>query len=235
MQGKLIVIEGTDGSGKATQFELAIKYLRDQGKEAEVFDFPQYGKKSAGPVEEYLSGKYGGLHDVPAKTASLLYAVDRFDASFKIRAALKAGKIVLANRYVLSNAAHQGAKLADPSERQKFLRWLYELEYGILKLPRPDLIIFLHVPAEIGYQLVLKKAKRPHLQGKAQDIHEADLDYLKAVEAVYRELAASDSAVKTIECAPEGVLLGIEDIHNRVLKTINPVRKGLDFNQATIP
>ena len=221
MKGKFIVIEGTDGSGKATHLQLAVDKLRAEGKDVEVLDFPQYGTKSAGPVEEYLNGKYGGVNEVSPYAASLLYAVDRFDASFRMRQALNAGKVVISNRYVLSNAAHQGTKIKNPAERKKFLEWLDDIEYGAMKIPRPDIIIFLHVPAEIGYELVLKKTARAHLNGKKQDIHEADLAYLKSVETTYQELAASDPKINTIECAPRGTLLSIEEINPLVMNIIN--------------
>lgn len=220
MNGKFIVIEGTDGSGKGTQFKLLIQQLRDQEKQVETMDFPQYGQKSAGPVEEYLNGKYGSLDKVTPQTASLFYAIDRFDASFKIRQALEQGKIVLSNRYVLSNAAHQGAKIKNAEERKEFFKWINALEYGILKLPKPDLNIFLHVPADIGYELVLQKASRAHLQGKKRDIHETNLEYLKTVEQTYLELAQQDPSIKTIECAPDGQLLNIEQIKTQIYDLI---------------
>ncbi|OGL66207.1 dTMP kinase [Candidatus Uhrbacteria bacterium RIFCSPLOWO2_01_FULL_47_24] len=221
MKGTFIVIEGTDGSGKTTHLELAVKKLTADSRAVEVVDFPQYGKKSAGPVEEYLNGKYGSAQEVSPYVASLFYAVDRFDASFKINKALTDGKIVLANRYVPSNIAHQGAKITDIAERQKFMHWVEEIEYGIMKLPRPDRVIFLHVPAHISFELVEKKNERAYLQeGKKRDIHESDLLYQKAVEQSYLELAAHDTTVKTIECAPEGKLLYIEEIHPLVMKQI---------------
>ena len=216
-----IVIEGNDGSGKGTQFNLIADYLRNKGKEIELVDFPQYGKKSAGPVEEYLNGKYGTLDQVDSKTASLFYAVDRFDASFKIRNAIEKNKIVLANRYVLSNAAHQGAKIKDKNERKEFFDWIQNLEYGILKLPKPNLIIFLRVPAAISYELVLKKSERKHLEGKKQDIHEADIEYLKKVEQTYLELAQQDKDIRTIECVVNGNLLSVEQIQKQIIDIIN--------------
>lgn len=221
MKGTFIVIEGNDGSGKGTQFELLAQYLRDQGKEVVTMDFPQYGAKSAGPVEEYLNGKYGSLNDVSPKTASLFYAVDRFDASFKIRTALEQGKIVLSNRYVLANSAYQGAKIKNIQERQEFFNWINELEYDTLKLPQPDLIIFLYVPAEIAYELVLKKKARAYLNGKKQDIHETDKEYLKTVEQTYLELARQNPKIITLECAPHGQLLNIEEIKKQIIKLIN--------------
>lgn len=218
---KLIVIEGTDGAGKATHLNLAVEKLKAAGHKIEVVDFPQYGTKSAGPAEEYLNGKYGGVNEVSPYAASLLYAVDRFDASFRMRKALADGKMVISNRYVLSSAAHQGTKIKDPAERKKFLEWLDGIEYGIMNLPRPDIIIFLHVPAKIGYELVLKKSERAHLNGKKQDIHEIDLAYLKSVESTYKELASQDPTIKTVECAPSGTLLSIEEIHPLVMNIIN--------------
>lgn len=222
--GKFIVIEGTDGAGKTTHLELIVAKLKAEGNAVEVMDFPQYGQKSAGPVEEYLNGKYGEANAVSPYAASLLYAVDRFDASYKIKAALAAGKIVLSNRYVSSNFAYQGAKIADPGQRQKLLYWIEELEYGTLSLPRPDLIVFLHVPAEISFELVAKKAKRAYLEGgKKRDIHESDIAYQKLVEQAYLELAAHDKSVQTIECAPERELLPIEKIHSQVMSIIRSV------------
>lgn len=219
-----IVIEGTDGAGKATHLKLAVEKLKAAGRKIEVVDFPQYGKKSAGPVEEYLNGKYGSAAEVSPYAASLLYAADRFDASFQMRTALDAGTLVLSNRFVSSNFAYQGAKIQEKSERQKFLFWLEELEYGTLKLPRPDLVIFLHVPAEISFELVAKKAQRDYLQdGKKRDIHETDLAYQKSVEQAYLELAAHDATVRTIECAPNGKLLSIAEIHPLVMNIINQI------------
>lgn len=220
--GYFIVIEGTDGAGKTTHLQLIAKQLREEGKIVEVMDFPQYGKKSAGPVEEYLNGTYGDAYAVSPYAASLLYAVDRFDASYKIKAALDSDKIVLSNRFVSSNFAYQGAKIADPSERQKFLYWIEELEYGTLDLPRPDLIVFLHVPAEISFELIAKKSERAYLEGgKKRDIHESDIAYQKLVEKAYLELAAHDKSVSTIECAPQGTLLTIEEIHPLVSDLIH--------------
>ncbi|MBI2552242.1 dTMP kinase [Candidatus Uhrbacteria bacterium] len=215
-----IVIEGSDGSGKATQLELIAKHPQLRGQTITTMDFPQYGQKSAGLAEEYLNGKYGGVREVSPYIASLFFAVDRFDASFKIRAAVSAGKIVISNRYTLSSAAHQGAKIKNSDERQKFFHWLNELEYDTLKLPRPDLTIFLHVPAEIGYELILKKQRRDYLGGKARDIHEADLEYLKTVEQAYLTLSENDPAIQRIECAPGGILLPIEQINDLILQEI---------------
>ena len=127
--GKFIVIDGTDGSGKATQTELLAEKLRYAGFDVALADFPQYGKKSAGPVEEYLNGKYGPAHEVGPYRGSIFYALDRYDASFEIKEWLKQGKIVISNRYVTANMGHQGGKIKDLEEKRRFYEWLYELEY----------------------------------------------------------------------------------------------------------
>src|SRR3989344_2493977 len=131
-KGKLIVIDGTDGSGKKTQTQLLLERLQNAGYPALSVSFPQYGKKSAGLVEEYLGGRYGQPDEISPYAASLFYALDRFDLSAEIRAALDAGKIVITDRYVTANAGHQGGKLKNLSERKKFLAWLYDTEYRVL-------------------------------------------------------------------------------------------------------
>jgi len=143
--GKFIVIDGTDGSGKTTQLNLLKAKLEQDGYAVEVADFPQYNNKSAGLVEEYLSGKYGQADEVSPYQASIFYAVDRFDASTKIRQWLTAGKIVLANRYTSANLGHQGCKIDNPLERRIFFSWLFDLEYKIFQIAKPDLSIILHV------------------------------------------------------------------------------------------
>jgi dTMP kinase len=122
--GKLIVLDGTDGSGKATQLELLKKRLEEEGFEVVTADFPQYNKKSAGLVEEYLSGKYGEAEAVTPYQASIFYAVDRFDARAQLRQWLAEGKIILANRYVSANMGHQGGKIKNALERKAFFNWL---------------------------------------------------------------------------------------------------------------
>ncbi|MBI4778894.1 deoxynucleoside kinase, partial [Candidatus Falkowbacteria bacterium] len=146
-QGKFIVIDGTDGSGKATQTQLLAQRLERVGLNVAIADFPQYNTKSAGPVEEYLSGKYGSPEEVGPYQASIFYACDRYDASFKIKTWLAEGKIVISNRYVTANMGHQGGKISNLLEKKHFFDWLYQLEYEIFNIPRPDLNIILHVDA----------------------------------------------------------------------------------------
>lgn len=214
-KGKFIVIDGTDGSGKATQTELLVNELKLSGYEVEMTDFPQYGTKSAGLIEEYLNGKYG---QVGPEAASIFYAIDRFDASFKIREWLRQGKVVISNRYVTANAGHQGGKIADDIDRLKFFKWLDNLEYNIFAIPKPDLNIILHMPAETAQKLVDKKSAkaREYAGGKKRDLHEADLKHLQNAEKVYLEISKLFPNTKLVECVENGQLLTPEQVHNKV-------------------
>jgi dTMP kinase len=218
-RGKLIVIDGGDGSGKATQLKLLAEKLTSLGYQIEIVDFPQYGQKSAGLVEEYLNGRYGTADEVGPYGASIFYAVDRYDASFKIRNWLKEGKIVLSNRYVASNMAHQGGKISNDIERQIYFKWLHDLEYNIFCIPRPDINIILHVSAAMGQKLVDKKGHRDYVGGEKRDIHESDINHLKHAEDVYTEIAQTFDDFVMIECMKEQQIMSPEDIHALVLQT----------------
>lgn len=216
--GKFIVIDGTDGSGKATQVELLVTTLKDQGFDAVKVDFPQYGKKSAGGLEEYLSGKYGDLNP---QAASILYAIDRFDASFEIRELLNSGKIVIADRYVTANAGHQGGKIIDEAERIKFFKWLDNLEYGTFGIPKPDLNIILHVPAETSQKLIAERSKID--ANRKTDIHETDINHLKNAELVYLQIAKLFPNTKLVECMEGENLMTIQQIHNKVWELVRRI------------
>ncbi len=142
-KNKFIVLDGTDGSGKETQTEILIKRLKEEGFKVEKADFPQYNTKSAGLIENYLNGKYGAAEKVGPLIPSIFYAADRYDASFEIKKWLEEGKIVISNRYVSSNMAHQGGKIKSKEKRQKFFDCLYKLEYELFKIPKPDLSLIL--------------------------------------------------------------------------------------------
>ena len=209
--GKLIVIDGTDGSGKTTQLNLLKSRLENEGYSVMVADFPQYNQKSAGLVEEYLSGKYGQAGEVTPYQASIFYAVDRYDASEKIRDWLESGKIVLANRYTSANMGHQGGKIDNPLERKAFFNWLYDLEYKIFDIPRPDLSLILHVEAEISQKLAKERA-RTDWSGSKADIHENNLEHLKSAEKVYLEIAESYPEFQLINCTKNGEILSRDEI-----------------------
>jgi len=218
--GKFIIIDGTDGSGKTTQLQLLATRLTNEGHEIELADFPQYNTKSAGLVEEYLSGKYGGVDDVNPYASSLLYAVDRFDASFQIRKWLSEGKMVISNRYISSNFAHQGSKIDNPLERKMFFNWLSEIEYKIFNIPKPDLYLILHVEAEISQKLAQSR-KREDWHGKTQDIHEENINHLKKAEKIYLEIANDLEDFCLIKCTKNGEIMSREDIHYLIWLYVN--------------
>lgn len=226
MQGKLIVIDGADGSGKGTQTKLLIERLNKEGFDTIMLDFPRYGSPSAYFVEQYLNGKYGEANEVSPKLASMFYALDRFDAKPLIQKAINEGKIIISNRYVSSNAGHQGGKISDETKRQNFLDWLYDLEYDINGLPKPDLNIYLNVPWQIGQTLVDKKGHRDYIGGNTRDIHEKDADHLKNTQNSYEYLIKKENGWIKIDCIKNNSLLDIETIHEIIYsKVIEGIKK----------
>ena len=224
-RGYFIVIDGTDGSGKATQAAILAERLRRAGFEVETADFPQYGKKSAGLVEEYLNGRYGTAEEIGPYRGSIFYAVDRFDASAQIRKWLSEGKVVISNRYVTANMAHQGGKIAEEREREAYFDWLYNLEYEIFDIPRPDLNIILHVDAAVAQALVDKKDAREYVGGAKRDIHEADLAHLRNAEKVYLEIAGKFPGIRLIECTRDGDIMPREEIAESLWQEVSKLIK----------
>ncbi len=213
MPGKLIVIDGTDGSGKGTQTDLLISKLRSEGFDVEKADFPRYGNKSATLVEEYLNGNFGSADEVGPHRASIFYACDRYAASLEMKKWLDEGKIVVSNRYTSANMGHQTGKIKDLTERDEFLDWIQNLEFNIFQIPRPDINILLYMPPEIGQKLVDQKGARDYVGGDKRDIHEADLDHLKNAADAFAYVANKYDWIN-INCAPDGNLLSIETIHD---------------------
>lgn len=220
-KGKFIVFEGTDGSGKATQLKLLVKYFKNGGKKVEETDFPQYYTSFFGKlVGRFLKGEFGGIGEVSPYLACLPYAGDRFEVSKKIKKWLSEGKIVVSNRYIGSNMAHQTIKLPK-SQQPKFLRFLEEMEYEIFGIPREDIVIFLYVPPEIGQRLVDEKGKRGYVGGQKRDIHEADISHLKKASKMYLRLVKRYSYWTKVDCCDrQGNLMKPEQIHQKVLKVL---------------
>ena len=216
------MIEGTDGSGKGTQTDLLVERLKAEGHAVQSISFPRYGERSAAMVEDYLHGKYGTAAEVGPYRASIFYAADRYAASTEMKTWLDEGKVVIANRYVGSNMGHQGGKIADPEERSRYFTWVRDLEYTIFGIPKPDVNLILHVPAEVASALIDQKEDRAYLQGKKRDIHEADLAHLKAAEVSYLDMAARFPEFTLVECAPNGELLSRELIHDLIWQQVAP-------------
>jgi dTMP kinase len=216
-QGKFIVIEGTDGSGKGTHTKALVDWLTGQDRDVVTFDFPQYGQPSAYFVEQYLNGQYGELADIGPYRGSLFYALDRYDAGFKIREALGRGAIVVSNRYVGSNMGHQGGKIDDSAERQQYFRWLDHMEFTLLGIPRPDLNVVLLMPSEKAQEFVDLKAGREYAHGKKRDLHEADLHHLKRAEQTYRELCTQfPESFTPIECFNGHAIRSLDEIQSEI-------------------
>lgn len=216
----LIVIDGADGAGKQTQSALLAERFKKEGWKVEQIQFPQYNVKSSGLVEEYLSGKYGTADEVGPYRASIFFACDRYDGSFKIKKWLKDGKIVISDRYVTANMGHQGAKINDQTERKKYFDWLYNLEYNIFELPKPDLNIILHVPAQIAFHLIQER-QRDVCDKKTKDIHEEDYNHIKKAVNTYLQMAEIFSNLTLIECVKEGNLMPREEISELIWEKVN--------------
>lgn len=217
MSGKLIVFEGTDGSGKATQSELLCRRLETEGRAFRKITFPRYGKPSAAMVEEYLHGNLGKHPgDVNAYAASLFYAMDRY-ASWKQDwgTFYEDGGLIVADRYTTSNAVHQASKLPE-EERKAYLDWLFDLEYRLLGLPAPDLVVYLDMPTELTEKMM---RKREAASGTQADIHEQDEDYLRRCRENANEVARL-CGWTVIRCGRDGAPRTIEDIQGEVWEQV---------------
>ena len=216
MRGKLIVIEGTDCSGKETQSNLLLEKLTKNNIDVDKKSFPMYetptGKIVGGPYlgKEYICDGWfkEGAINVEPKVAALYYAADRRYNLPKIKELLDSGVNLILDRYVYSNMAHQGGKIYDTNERMNMYAWLDILEFKLLELPKPDIAIFLHMPYEQA--MILKKDRI-----ESADQHEQSEEHLKHAEKAYIELAQTYKW-KTIECVNEGNIKSKEDISNEV-------------------
>lgn len=214
MKGKLIVFEGTDGSGKSTQFKLLCDRLQAQGTTFRRLVFPQYSEPSSALLRMYLGGEFGSHpSDVNAYAASTFYAVDRYAAWKKVWGEdYQSGGLILSDRYTTSNAIHQGGKL-DEAAQPAFFDWLFDFEYEKLGLPAPDAVIYLDMPTEQSLRLLRSREAATNTKG---DIHEVDADYL----ALCRQTAlraAQHYGWQRIPCtAADGCLRSIADIHEEI-------------------
>ena len=220
-KGKLVVIDGTDGSGKGTQTELLLKYLDSKSIRNKYIDFPRYYTSFHGQmVGRYLAGEFGSLESSSPYLTSLFYAMDRLTARDEIVDWLEEGNTVIANRYTTSSMAFQTARV-DKEKREEFIKWLYDMEYKEHKLPKEDLVLFLYVPVEISQKLIDQKASRDYVAGKKKDINEANVAYQKEVLSLYLELAKKNKHWEVIKCVDsKGKLLSIEKVHDKVIEAL---------------
>jgi len=228
-KGKFIVFEGLDGSGKATQVRLLTGHLEEEGKRVRKIDFPRHGENPAFFVDAYLTGKYGTAESVGPHRGSIFYTLDRYDASFDIKKWLEDGEIIIADRYVASNIGHQGGKIKDKEERKKYFNWLYDLEYNLFEIPKPDITFILKTSPELSLKMAnnitdkdKKERRRSYLGNDTkQDLHERDGAHLSATLESYLQVAEEfPGEFKIVECIENGELLPSKEIHSKIWKII---------------
>jgi len=225
-KGKLIVIDGTDGSGKATQVELLRARLVKEGKKVKTVDFPEYYKNFFGGfIGHCLAEQYYNWVKVHPKIASVIYAADRWESGDQINKWIASGNIVLANRYVSSNQIHQGGKITDAKKRKEFLRWLDDMEYRVFGIPRPDVVFYLEVPIKVTQKLMIErdqKHARQYLKKKG-DVHENDPVFLENSRKSALKLIKELNNFIKISCVRGMNMRTREDIHEDVYTEVKKI------------
>ena len=218
----LVNIEGIDGSGKGTQAARLQARLLAQGCRTQLVSFPRYRETRFGKkVADFLNGRFGQLHEVNPFLASLLYAGDRFESKNWLAAVIDQHDVVIFDRYVPSNMAHQASKL-DGAERAELIAWIEELEFGIYELPRPDLCVLLDIPAPVAQQLIARKAPRDYTE-QAADLQESDSTHLERTRQVYLELAQTHSGWNCVSCVQGEQLRAAAEIEAEIWGLVQPL------------
>lgn len=227
-KGKFIVIDGTDGSGKATQTSLLVKRLVKSGRKVKKIDFPRYYDNFFGKfIGECLAGEYGNFLALNPYIASVLYAADRHESAQQIRSWLAEGNFVIADRYASSNQIHQGGKIKDAAERRKFLAWLETMEFKIFRIPKPDLIIYLELSVDLTRKLLTQKDlvwKKRYLKGK-KDIVENSRAYLDNSKKSAMELVERNNNWIKIDCVKKGKLMTQGEINDIIWEKVRKFLK----------
>jgi len=220
-KGKLIVIEGNDGSGKTTQLNLLLNYLKKTKTPHKTLDFPRYYDSFFGKfLAAFLRKEHGKLENANPYLLTFPFALDRASAADKIRQWIKEGYFVICNRYATSNMAHQSGRLPK-KDRRKYVDWDMEFEYKINMLPKEDKVIFLHLPYKHSLKLIAQRGKRDYVNTKNKDMVEEDMDYIKNSEEAYLELLERFPHWIKVECLDNrGKLRSPEDIHEEVKKIL---------------
>lgn len=227
-RGKLIVIDGTDGSGKATQVELLAKTLRHEGYKVKILDFPEYYNNFFGKfIGHCLSEQYYNWLHIHPKIASIAYAADRWESSSKVKSWLDQGCVVLANRYVSANQIHQGGKIENNKKRADFIKWLNQMEYEVFKIPRPDRVFYLSLPLPIVLKLIKERDKnnrRKYLKTK-KDVHEKDVKFLENSRKSALWLAKTQKGWIKIDCDKGDNIDTRENIHKKIYEQVKKIIK----------
>ncbi len=213
MRGKLIVIDGSDGVGKATQTKLLVESLEKARKRVETLDFPQYGVNFFGSfLKECLTGKQGDFIGQNPYLVSIAYAADRWESKARLEKWLKDGAIIILNRYTSSNQMHQGGKIKDAKKRTTFLKWLDKMEHDVFGLPRPDAIIYLHVPVKVSLQLMKGRGKK--------DLAERNPKHLQSAQEAALKIIKSRGNWTKVDCTDGTAILSREAIHEKIYKVV---------------
>ena len=214
----VIVIEGLDGSGKQTQTELLCKELQKQLGECRTISFPDYSSKSCEPVNMYLNGELGGLDGLDAYQVNSLYAVNRLCSMQKYLDYVQAGGTLICDRYTTASMLYQSVAIDDKTEKNNFLDYIDNFEFNVLKIPRPDVVIFLKVPVEVSTTLL--KNRQTNKSNLENDIFEENKQRL---QKIYDNsmFVANKFGWKIIDCCENGKMRSIEAIHNDILKIVN--------------
>lgn len=215
----LVAVEGIDGSGKGTQAVRLVENLRRRGLQTELISFPRYQSTEFGrKIGDFLNGRFGALDQVHPLLVSLLFAGDRFESRPLLLELCAQADVIVCDRYVASNAAHQGAK-AVGAERGELLKWIEFVEYQQHQLPRANLTLWLDVPVQVAQDLIQKKSRRSYTDRSA-DLQEADAEYLQRVREVYGELAGADATWQRIDAVQNGQPRLIEEIAGEVERLV---------------
>src|SRR3989338_4273729 len=227
-RGRLIVIDGTDGSGKTTQANLLMRHLQRDGCKVKFIHFPRYEDNFFGKfIAHCLSEKYYNWVNIHPKIASVVYAADSWESKKRIEKWMREGYIVVMDRYISSNQIHQGGKIANVKKRKAFIKWLDEMEYKVFQIPRPDLTIYLSLPIAMVLKLIRRrdyKGARAYL-GSKKDVHEKDKNFLRNSIKSALWLAKTQKNWVKINCAKDGVVDIRENIHNEIYKKIKKILK----------
>jgi len=229
LEGRLIVIDGADGSGKTEQTKMLIARLEAEGYSVKTVSFPRYGEPAAADVEKYLNGFFGPKEDIEPRKVSGFYALDRADFAPVMKGWLDEGYIVVSNRYTTSNVGHQSIRLPSWEERDGFVEWLFDYEHNQLGIPRPDATIICHVPYDITLRNILQKdagrQDRSYLKDQKMDIHEKDKNHLMNAIEAYQRYAGMLPGWHLVECTAGEEMRGYEAIQEDIWKIVVPILK----------
>ncbi len=226
-KGKLIVIDGMDGSGKSTQMDLLTERLKKEGLKVKNIHFPHYENFFGGFIGHCLTEQYYNFIKVHPKIVSVLYAADRFESSAEIKKYLDQDYVVVLDRYVSANQIHQGGKIKNLKKRASFLEWLDEMEYGVFKIPRPDIILYLSLPLKF-VEVLLKERNKKSVRayaGNKKDVHETDVEFKKNSIKSALWLAKTQKGWVKIDCTKNGKIDTRENIHEKIYEEVKVILK----------